>query len=85
METTTTQQSTGHIAFVYPMDSDQPIIELFQFDGQVYRASTDLPVMPDGRRCGRWECSRDFFALHCSRIHPDRPTYQSMRLYPKTI
>ena len=35
--------------------------EFYLFNGSVYRADVNRPVMPDGYRCGRWFCSREHF------------------------
>jgi hypothetical protein len=44
-------QSKGHIAFSHDGQS-----ELFGRDGQIYIAPVSNVIMPDGYRCGRWEC-----------------------------
>lgn len=47
-----TVRSNGHIAFV--PDTHRGHWEYFLSSGEIYRASTVAPVMPDGRRVGRW-------------------------------
>jgi hypothetical protein len=44
-----TAKSQGHMRFIGSY-------EYYEVDGQVYAAHVDRPVMPDGRRSGRWEC-----------------------------
>ena len=31
--------------------------EFYLRDGEVFRAPMEAPIMSDGFRCGRWECS----------------------------
>jgi hypothetical protein len=49
-------RSAGHLAFI--PDTHGGYWEYFRSeDGQhVYRQTTSAPVMPDGRRSGRWYC-----------------------------
>lgn len=50
-----TDKSQGHIEFAGQF-------EFFQrADGGVYRAKVSDPIMTDGCRFGRWECSRPHF------------------------
>jgi hypothetical protein len=71
MTTTTTpaQPSKGHIAFIGDF-------EYYERSGEVYRCSRpDLaPVMTDGYRCGRWECSRAHFDAYRHLYDPSTPT-----------
>lgn len=48
------QRSVGHICFACRL-------EYFERDGEVYRAQSCAPVMPDGYRFGRWEGRRSWF------------------------
>ena len=57
METT---KSKGHLAFWGDY-------EMYDYQGAVYRAPVDNPIMPDGRRCGRWECNYTAFLNALSR------------------
>jgi len=50
------KQSNGHLCFAF--DSK---VEFYERQGEVYRASSLNPVLSDGYRPGRWECSRDHF------------------------
>lgn len=43
------QKSVGHIAFVGAFEY------YIGAEGDLYRADKYLPIMPDGRRWGRWE------------------------------
>lgn len=47
-----TLRSNGHLAFI--PDTHRGHWEYYLFEGDIYRASTVAPVMPDGRRVGRW-------------------------------
>lgn len=47
-----TVRSNGHLAFI--PDTHRGHWEYYLFSGDIYRASTITPVMPDGRRAGRW-------------------------------
>lgn len=47
-----TVRSNGHISFV--PDTHRSFWEYYVFHGDIYRAATVAPVMPDGRRVGRW-------------------------------
>lgn len=43
------EKSKGHVCF-------RDGYEWFLLDsGELYRAPADRPIMPNGRRCGRWE------------------------------
>jgi hypothetical protein len=44
------EKSLNHICFAGQ-------VEFFSRDGSVYRAPSSACIMPDGYRCGRWECS----------------------------
>lgn len=48
------EKSSGHIAFM--PDTHRGFWEYFVVGGDVYRATSSAPVMPDGRRSGRWYC-----------------------------
>ena len=50
------KKSVGHICFAF-----EDKVEFYAHDGEVYRANTDNPLQTDGRRHGRWECSREHF------------------------
>jgi hypothetical protein len=47
-----TIRSNGHLAFV--PDTHGGMWEYYLFSGDIYRQTTAAPVMPDGRRAGRW-------------------------------
>ena len=64
------RKSEGHVAFIGPF-------EYFTDDaGELYRADTSWPVMPDGRRWGRWEAPPHLLAstLEIARAAFDNPT-----------
>lgn len=42
--------------------------EFFLREGEVYRAPLQSPVMTDGYRCGRWECSATHFERNKSAL-----------------
>lgn len=48
------KKSKGHICFGINAGNST---EFYQRDNEVYRAPVGNPIMPDGYRCGRWECS----------------------------
>jgi hypothetical protein len=58
------ERSKGHIGF-YGGHSHVVAYELFEHEGQVYRAPAANPVALNGLRCGaRWQCSRSHFDRH---------------------
>ena len=48
------EKSVGHLFF-------KDDYEYYEWDGHVYRAPSDNPVMPSGRRYGRYEAPRGAF------------------------
>lgn len=64
------EKSIGHIMFAGSH-------ELFLRDGEVYVAPINNPVMTDGYRCGRWECSEASWRRYKSVIL-NRYNYQSV-------
>lgn len=50
------KHSSGHI-----VATSDGTTEFYARDGEVYRAPMASPVMTDGYRCGRWECSLSHF------------------------
>ena len=56
-EQTRAQKSMGHIAFGNMAPGGWA--EFFIRNGELHRAPVDNPVMPDGFRCGRWQCSEN--------------------------
>ncbi len=60
-------QSQGHLAY------DSNGNEWYERDGEVYRAPVYRPVMTDGYRCGRWECSMEH-AARFPGLFPFNPT-----------
>ena len=58
------ERSKGHIGF-YGGTNYIVAYELFEHEGQVYRAPAANPVALNGLRCGaRWQCSRSHFDRH---------------------
>jgi hypothetical protein len=52
------EKSKGHIKFIW-----NNTYEYYDRDGEVYLAPIHNPIMPDGYRSGRWECSRSHYEI----------------------
>lgn len=62
------RKSAGHIAFAAVGAPDA--FELYEQDGQVYRAPLSNGFDLNGRRHGRWECERSFYDRHAHDLFP---------------
>lgn len=51
-----TRRSTGHVCFAFG-----GAVEFYEQGGEVFRAPVSNAFDVEGRRMGRWECSRPHF------------------------
>jgi hypothetical protein len=63
------ERSSGHIGFTVDWPEQR---EFLQIGDDVYVAFSNAVIMPNGRRTGRWECSRS---------HYDR--YKAVGVFPR--
>ena len=60
-----TVKSVGHMGTMWD------ISEVYRVGDNIYLAHYNLPIMTDGRRYGRWECSVSHWERYLSTVYKD--------------